>query len=141
MNTVTAETTTFISEEHQTRFNELMKIQMVTRPQVFKYETAVIYLISALHYDKPEELFESRGCYPKVDVAACRYLIGELDERDAIIFLLAQNLHNGLDEFEAFGIKGKATPYHFTCHLRNEAFLMTEATKLFMNGYDLRLVK
>lgn len=141
MSTVIAETTTFISEQHKARFDELMKIQMLTRTKIFNREIAVIYLVSALHYDKPEELFEPRGCYPKLDVAISRFVIGELDERDAIVFLLAQNLFNGLDEFESFGIQGQATPYHFACLLRDEAFLMAEATNLFMNGYNQMLVQ
>lgn len=141
MSTVIAETTTFISEQHKARFHELMKIQMVTRPKIFKREIAVIYLVSALHYEKPEELFNPKGCYPNVDVAIARYIIGELDERDAVVFLLAQNLFNGLDEFESFGIQGQATPYHFACLLRDEAFLMAEATNLFMNGYNQMLIQ
>lgn len=141
MHTVTAETTRFISDEHKRKFEDLMKVQMVIRPKIFQREIAVIYLVSALHYSKPEELFHPKGCYPQLDVAITRYIIGELDMRDAIIFLLAQNLFNGLDEFESFGIEGNATPYHFACHLRDEAFLMAEATNLFMNGYDTRLIQ
>lgn len=141
METMTKEATRFIGEEHKHRFEELMKIQMATRPQIFKREMAVIYLVSGLHYQKPEELFHSRGCFPRVDVAIRRFEEGVLDQRDAVLFLLAHNLYNGLDEFESFGIEGKATPYHFACLLGREAFMIAEATKLFIDGYDITTIE
>lgn len=141
MPTILEQTTLFASEEHKKRFDDLMKVQMVTRPQIFKRETAVIYLVSALHYTKPEELFHPRGCHPMTEVAAERYASGELDERDAIVFLLALNLYNGIDGFKAMKVEGNATPYFFNCKLGKEAYLASEAMKIFHDGYDYKTIQ
>ena len=136
-----ANETTFLNGKHEERFIDLMKVQMMIRPKIFRREYAVLYLISAMEYENINELFNEKGCYLNIDTACTNYLLEELTERDAIIFLLAVNMFNGSDEFESFGIDAKATPYHFATLLGSESMLMNEASNIFMNGYNLLLIQ
>jgi hypothetical protein len=137
----TMEQIAFANNTHRERFEEWVTEQLKLRPALAKREMAVLYVLSAMAYPFNKELLHPRGCFPMLDVAVERYQENILNERDAVLFILAINLHNGLDAFSDFGMEETATPYHFHCKLKSDIYLMAEAFKIYREGYSIDAIQ
>lgn len=133
----TIETVTFIGSTHEQRFLELLQEQRTARTTLYKREMAVIYTLSAMESPRFKEFLHERGCFPQLDVALEQFGTGDLNDRDAVLFALATNLHNGQDVLTEFGFEGSATPFQFICLLKADIYVMTESMKIYREGYPL----
>lgn len=133
----TMELISFTNDAHRSRFEEEITEQLTFRPTLAKREMAVLYVLSAMTDTDPSDVFNLRGFYPEIDVAVERYQENDLSERDTTLFVLALNLYNGMDAFSLFCIDEQSTPYHFHCKLKADIYLMSEAFKIYREGYPV----
>lgn len=131
----TATAIQFKDAHHQSLFEDMIGDTRSPRGLMTKREQAVIYLISAMTYPHRKELFHPLARFPELGKAVALYEAEKISERDATIFALAMNIHNGQDVLDDFRIFSKATPYHFIHKLKRDSFLMGEAIQISLDGY------
>lgn len=133
----TLERIAFKHPKHEQQFTSFAQEQIAIRKTLYKRELAVLFTLAAMDTAEYKDLLHERGCFPQLDVAILKQETGEMNATDVALFALAVNLHNGQDVFEELGIEGSATPYHFLCLLKDNIAVMTEALKIYREGYPL----
>lgn len=131
----TATNIQFRNGEHKEIFEEMIGELNLHGSLYMKREQAVIYLISAMKYPERKELFHPLGRFPDLGKAVELYEDEAFGEKDAVIFALAMNFHNGQEVLNDFRIISKTSPYHLLHKLRRDSFVMGEAMKIALDGY------